>query len=165
MIWPRRPRSAPRLCLRIDLPSALEPRSSSTNVVKPLSNTAECRPFDHSCVNPSVGSRRIAEARRRSRLKPMANAGTTGRRGDLRAAVIDAAFDQLATGGLAEFSVAKIARQLGVRTAAPYRHFPGRDGVVAAIAVFTARLPPGGRPPARSWRCGTCWSARASAWW
>jgi AcrR family transcriptional regulator len=63
----------------------------------------------------------------------------SGRRGDLRAAVIDAAFDQLATGALAEFSVAKIARQLGVSTAAPYRHFPGRDGVVAAIATVAAR--------------------------
>jgi hypothetical protein len=27
------------------------------------------------------------------------------------------------------------------------------------------RLPSGGRLPARSWRCGTCWSQKASAWW
>jgi hypothetical protein len=73
--------------------------------------------------------RDIEDKRARERAKE------AGQRGDLRAAVIDAAFDQLATGGLAEFSVAKIARQLGVSTAAPYRHFPGRYGVVAAIAT------------------------------
>jgi AcrR family transcriptional regulator len=63
----------------------------------------------------------------------------SARRGALRAAVIDAGFDQLSTVGLSDFSVAKIARQLGVSTAAPYRHFPGRDGVVAAVATVAAR--------------------------
>ena len=32
----------------------------------------------------------------------------------------------------------RIARQLRVSTAATYRHFPGRDGVVAAITTVAA---------------------------
>jgi AcrR family transcriptional regulator len=58
--------------------------------------------------------------------------------GELRAALIEASFDLLAESGLAAFSVAKVARRLGVSTAAPYRHFPDRDHLVAAVAAQAA---------------------------
>jgi AcrR family transcriptional regulator len=58
--------------------------------------------------------------------------------GELRAALIEASFDLLAESGLAAFSVAQVARRLGVSTAAPYRHFPDRDHLVAAVAAQAA---------------------------
>jgi AcrR family transcriptional regulator len=58
--------------------------------------------------------------------------------GELRAALIEASFDLLAESGLAAFSVAKVARRLGVSTAAPYRHFPDRDHLMAAVATQAA---------------------------
>jgi AcrR family transcriptional regulator len=61
------------------------------------------------------------------------------RSGALRNAVIDAGFDQLSTVGLADFSVAKLARRLGLSTAAPTATSPSRDGLVAAIATVAAR--------------------------
>ncbi|MEW1721010.1 TetR/AcrR family transcriptional regulator [Streptomyces sp. NPDC093109] len=58
--------------------------------------------------------------------------------GDLRAAVIEASFELLAESGPADFSVARVARRLGVSTAAPYRHFPDRDHLMAAVATQAA---------------------------
>ena len=58
--------------------------------------------------------------------------------GELRAALIEASFELLAESGLAAFSVAQVARRLGVSTAAPYRHFPDRDHLVAAVAAQAA---------------------------
>jgi AcrR family transcriptional regulator len=58
--------------------------------------------------------------------------------GELRTALIEAGFDLLAESGLAAFSVAQLARRLGVSTAAPYRHFPDRDHLVAAVATQAA---------------------------
>jgi AcrR family transcriptional regulator len=59
--------------------------------------------------------------------------------GDLRAALITASFDQLAEAGLRRFSVAAVARRLGVSSAAPYRHFPGRDHLLSAVSAAAAR--------------------------
>jgi AcrR family transcriptional regulator len=59
--------------------------------------------------------------------------------GDLRAALIEASFDQLADGGLRRFSVAAVARRLGVSSAAPYRHFPDRDHLLGAVSAAAAR--------------------------
>jgi AcrR family transcriptional regulator len=59
--------------------------------------------------------------------------------GDLRAALIEASFDLLAEGGLQRFSVAAVARRLGVSSAAPYRHFPDRDHLLSAISATAAR--------------------------
>ena len=59
--------------------------------------------------------------------------------GDLRAALIAASFDQLADGGLQRFSVAAVARRLGVSSAAPYRHFPDRDHLLGAVSAAAAR--------------------------
>lgn len=59
--------------------------------------------------------------------------------GDLRAALITASFDQLAEAGLRRFSVAAVARRLGVSSAAPYRHFPDRDHLLSAVSAAAAR--------------------------
>ena len=59
--------------------------------------------------------------------------------GDLRAALIDAGTELVAEGGLAALSVAEAARRTGVSAAAPYRHFPGRQEFVVAVAARAAR--------------------------
>ncbi|MDL5158745.1 TetR/AcrR family transcriptional regulator [Actinomycetospora termitidis] len=58
--------------------------------------------------------------------------------GDLAPALLDAGLDQLAAVGPARFSVAEVARGVGVSTAAPYRHFADRDGFLAAVAARAA---------------------------
>nr|WP_272923797.1 TetR/AcrR family transcriptional regulator [Streptomyces sp. SID3343] len=52
--------------------------------------------------------------------------------------MIEASFTLLAESGPAAFSVARVARRLGVSTAAPYRHFPDRDHLMAAVATQAA---------------------------
>jgi AcrR family transcriptional regulator len=59
-------------------------------------------------------------------------------RGDLRPALVAASFGLLSESGLAGFSVAELARRLGVSTAAPYRHFRDRDALLAAVATQAA---------------------------
>lgn len=59
--------------------------------------------------------------------------------GDLRSALIEESFALLRETGLAGFSVAALARRLGVSTAAPYRHFADRDHLLARVAEQTAR--------------------------
>src|SRR4026209_1559860 len=62
----------------------------------------------------------------------------TGRRayhhGNLREALIRAALDLIAEKGPAGFTFADAARPAGVRPAAPYRHFPDRDALMADVA-------------------------------
>ncbi|GIF13828.1 TetR/AcrR family transcriptional regulator [Actinoplanes teichomyceticus] len=58
--------------------------------------------------------------------------------GDLRAALIATSFELLAEGGLRRFSVAAVARRLGVSSAAPYRHFPDRDHLLSAVSGAAA---------------------------
>ncbi len=58
--------------------------------------------------------------------------------GDLPSALLDAGLEQLATAGPARFSVAEVARRVGVSTAAPYRHFTDRYGFLAAVAARAA---------------------------
>jgi AcrR family transcriptional regulator len=58
--------------------------------------------------------------------------------GDLPSALIRTGFHLLAKSGLAAFSVAQVARELGVSTAAPYRHFPDRAHLLAAVATQAA---------------------------
>jgi AcrR family transcriptional regulator len=65
--------------------------------------------------------------------------------GDLRSALVDAAIGVIAERGVRDFSLAEASRRLGVTTAAPYRHFAGRDELLAAVAaralgVFAAML-------------------------
>lgn len=54
--------------------------------------------------------------------------------GDLREALIQAALGLISERGFAGFAVAELARIVGVSSAAPYRHFRGRDAVVAEVA-------------------------------
>ncbi|MEV0383151.1 TetR/AcrR family transcriptional regulator [Nonomuraea sp. NPDC050643] len=55
--------------------------------------------------------------------------------GDLRAGLIREGIALLAETGLAGFSVAKVAARAGVSSAAPYRHFPDREALLAACAA------------------------------
>ncbi|XVV16294.1 TetR/AcrR family transcriptional regulator [Actinoplanes sp. CA-131856] len=59
--------------------------------------------------------------------------------GDLRAALVEASFEVLADCGLQRFSVAAVARRIGVSTAAPYRHFPDRAHLLSAVSAEAAR--------------------------
>lgn len=66
---------------------------------------------------------------------------TGGRRyhhGDLRSAIVDESLAVLAEDGLVGFSVAKVARRIGVSPASPYRHFADRNEVLAAAAERVA---------------------------
>ena len=65
--------------------------------------------------------------------------------GDLRQALIDAAFAHVDREGPDSLSLAQLARTLKVSQPAPYRHFADRDALLAAVAEhgfreFTARL-------------------------
>jgi AcrR family transcriptional regulator len=58
--------------------------------------------------------------------------------GDLRADLVRASLDLIAANGPDDFSVAKVARTLGVSSAAPYRHFSDRTELLAAVAAKAA---------------------------
>ncbi len=65
--------------------------------------------------------------------------------GNLRQALIDAALALIAERGPQGFSLAELARELGVSPAAPYRHFRDRAALLAEIAqrgfeLFEAEL-------------------------
>ncbi|MFG2232680.1 TetR/AcrR family transcriptional regulator [Streptomyces sp. NBC_01310] len=59
---------------------------------------------------------------------------TTYHHGALRQALIDGAREILAERGHEQFSLNEVARRAGVSTAAPYRHFSGKDELLAAVA-------------------------------
>lgn len=59
---------------------------------------------------------------------------TTYHHGDLRAAVLASAGKLMEKEGLAGLSVREAARRAGVSHNAPYRHFPDRDALLAALA-------------------------------
>ncbi|MFJ8062652.1 TetR/AcrR family transcriptional regulator [Streptomyces sp. NPDC096142] len=66
---------------------------------------------------------------------------TSGRgyhHGDLRAALLAAARELLAEHGIAQFSVAALAKRVGVSSAAPYRHFADRQTLLTAVAADAA---------------------------
>lgn len=54
--------------------------------------------------------------------------------GDLRRAVLKAAFAQVAQRGLRELTLREVARKIGVTHAAPYHHFKDRDALLDAMA-------------------------------
>lgn len=54
--------------------------------------------------------------------------------GNLREALIDAALNLIAQKGPAGFTFADAARQAGVSSAAPYRHFRDRDALISDVA-------------------------------
>jgi AcrR family transcriptional regulator len=55
--------------------------------------------------------------------------------GDLRAALLRAAGELLEKQGLAALSLREAARRAGVSHNAPYRHFPDREALLAALAA------------------------------
>jgi AcrR family transcriptional regulator len=55
--------------------------------------------------------------------------------GELRAALLSAAGELLEKGGSAALSVREAARRAGVSHNAPYRHFPSRESLLAALAA------------------------------
>src|SRR3954471_8185824 len=69
---------------------------------------------------------------------------TVGRRatyhhGDLRAALVTAAWELVAERGVPGLSVAEAARRAGVSSAAPYRHFSSRTALLSAAATVAGR--------------------------
>jgi AcrR family transcriptional regulator len=60
---------------------------------------------------------------------------STYHHGDLRAAVLAAAGKVIEKEGLGSLSVREAARRAGVSHNAPYRHFPDRDALLAALAA------------------------------
>lgn len=60
---------------------------------------------------------------------------TTYHHGDLRAALLRAAGRQVEKEGVAGLSLREVARRAGVSHNAPYRHFPDRDSLLAALAA------------------------------
>jgi AcrR family transcriptional regulator len=59
--------------------------------------------------------------------------------GNLRAALVQDARELVAERGPSPFSVAEVARRAGVSSGAPYRHFPNRETLLAAVALELAR--------------------------
>ncbi|WP_245442774.1 TetR/AcrR family transcriptional regulator [Methylobacterium terrae] len=55
--------------------------------------------------------------------------------GDLRRSLIAAAHDLLRSGGVEAVTLREAARLAGVSHNAPYRHFPSREALLAALAV------------------------------
>ena len=64
--------------------------------------------------------------------------GAAYHHGDLRAALVRAGRELLAEAGIGGFSVAKVARRVEVSSAAPYRHFPDREALLAAVVQTSA---------------------------
>lgn len=54
--------------------------------------------------------------------------------GSLKQALVDAGVELLAEGGASALTLTEAARRAGVTPAAPYRHFSGRDALLAEIA-------------------------------
>jgi len=54
--------------------------------------------------------------------------------GDLRNALVQSAVDLITERGRQGFSLAEVSRRTGVSAAAPFRHFTGRDDLLAAVA-------------------------------
>ena len=59
--------------------------------------------------------------------------------GDLRRVLIDAALQLVGEGGAEAVSVREAARRAGVSPGAPFRHFPSRDALMAAVAAEAQR--------------------------
>ena len=60
---------------------------------------------------------------------------STYHHGDLRAALLHTAGEMMEKRGLASLSLREVARRAGVSHNAPYRHFPDRQNLLAALAA------------------------------
>lgn len=65
---------------------------------------------------------------------------STYHHGDLRAALLASASELLEEQGVAALSLREAARRAGVSHNAPYRHFPDRDALLAALAAQGFRM-------------------------
>ncbi|MEM7061746.1 MAG: TetR/AcrR family transcriptional regulator [Cyanobacteria bacterium P01_B01_bin.77] len=66
---------------------------------------------------------------------PKTSSKTTYHHGDLRQALIEAALDLITESReAANVSLREVARRVGVSQAAPYRHFPDKEALLAAVA-------------------------------
>ena len=65
----------------------------------------------------------------------MSTSATAYHHGDLRTAVLRSAGKLLEKEGVAALSLREVARRAGVSHNAPYRHFPDRDALLAALAA------------------------------
>lgn len=74
-------------------------------------------------------------ARRPERAPRRKRARETYHHGNLRRALMDAALRYVQEGGPDAFSMAEAARQAGVSSGAPYRHFPDRVALMRAVAA------------------------------
>ena len=59
--------------------------------------------------------------------------------GDLRRVLVEAALEVAKEGGAEAVSVREAARRAGVSPGAPFRHFPSRDALMAAVATEAQR--------------------------
>ena len=66
----------------------------------------------------------------------MSTSGARGyHHGELRTALVGAALDLLAEDGADAVSLRAVARRAGVSAMAPYRHYPDKEALLAAVAV------------------------------
>ncbi|KAB1659615.1 TetR/AcrR family transcriptional regulator [Pseudoclavibacter chungangensis] len=65
----------------------------------------------------------------------MTGADSRYHHGDLSMTLVESAVRMLATDGDADLSIRAVARAAGVSSAAPYRHFPDRSALLAAVAA------------------------------
>ena len=63
------------------------------------------------------------------------SAGRSYHQGDLRTALVGAALALLADNGADALSLRAVARRAGVSAMAPYRHYPDKEALLAAVAV------------------------------
>jgi len=61
--------------------------------------------------------------------------GKSYHHGELRTALVGAALDLLAKDGVDTFSLRAVARRAGVSAMAPYRHYPDKEALLAAVAA------------------------------
>lgn len=66
---------------------------------------------------------------------PRAPARRTYHHGDLRRSLMEAALGLVAEKGVHALSIREAAQRAGVSSGAPYRHFPSKDALLAALAT------------------------------
>ena len=88
---------------------------------------------------PSAKPPAAKSAARPGRRATRAAAPRPYHHGDLRRVLIDAALQLVEEGGAEAVSVREAARRAGVSPGAPFRHFPSRDALMAAVAEEAQR--------------------------
>lgn len=69
------------------------------------------------------------------RLRPVATTTDQYHHGNLRAALLKAAFQVVAKTGVDGFTLREVARRAGVSHNAPYRHFASKEELIAALVT------------------------------